>query len=80
MPKVYLTEAERLCARLAKYVYGEMKERRITQEKLAKKMNIRQQSLSRKLSEESFDFSDFTFFVKEFKPGIDTLLYLIGRE
>lgn len=80
MPKVYLTEKDRLCARLAVWVYGEMKSRRITQEKLAEKMNIRQQSLNRKLREESFDFADFTFFVKEFQPDNKTLKHIVGLE
>ena len=80
MPKVYLTEKDRLCARLAAWVYGEMKVRRITQKKLAEKMNIRQQSLNRKLKEKSFDYSDFVFFVKEFQPDQKTLKYIVGLE
>ena len=80
MQKVYLTEHDRLCARLAKWVYGEMKAQRITQEKLAGKMNIRQQSLNRKLKEASFDYEDFVFFVKEFRPDTKTLCYQIGYE
>ena len=80
MPKVYLSEKDRLCERLAKWVYGEMKARRITQKKLAAKMDIRQQSLNRKLREASFDYEDFVFFVKEFRPDTKTLCYLIGYE
>lgn len=78
MPKVYLNERDRLCSKLSRYVYGEMRIRRITQKEMAKKMNITQQSLSRKLKEESFDFSDFLFFVKEFEPSQKELLDLVG--
>lgn len=78
MPKVYLSEQDRLCSKLSRYVYGEMRIRRITQKEMAEKMNITQQSLSRKLKEESFDFSDFLFFVKEFKPSQKELLDLVG--
>jgi len=78
MPKVYLTEKDRLCARLAKWVYGEMKVRRITQTSLAKKMDISHQALSRKLREESFDYTDFAFFVKEFQPSDKELREIIG--
>ena len=78
MPKVYLTEKDRLCSRLAKWVYGEMHVRRISQEELAKKMCIAQQSLSRKLREESFNYTDFVFFVKEFQPSDKELREIIG--
>ena len=78
MPKVYLSEKDRLCSKLSRYVYGEMRIRRLTQREVADKMNISQQSLSRKLKEESFDFSDFLFFVKEFEPSQKELLDLVG--
>jgi len=78
MPKVYLNERDRLCSKLSRYVYGEMRIRRITQKEMAEKMNITQQSLSRKLKRESFDFSDFLFFVKEFEPSQKELLDLVG--
>ena len=80
MPKVYLTEKDRLCARLAKWVYGEMKSRKITQESLSGKMGISHQALSQKLRRSSFDYSDFVFFVKEFQPDNKTLRYIIGIE
>lgn len=78
MPKVYLTEKDRLCARLAKWVYGEMRVRRISQTNLAKKMNITQQALSKKLREARFDYTDFVFFVKEFQPDNRELKEIIG--
>ena len=80
MPVVYLSERDKLCSRMAKWIYGEMRLRRISQEKLAEKMGIRQQSLSRKLRTKSFDFNDFCFFVKEFKPSQSELLELVGLD
>ena len=80
MPKVYLTEKDLLCARLAKWVYGEIKSRNLSQAIVADKMCITRQALGQKLSRESFDYSDFVFFVKEFKPDLKTLFYLIGYE
>lgn len=78
MPKVYLTEKERICARLSRWVYGEMKVRRLSQESVAKKMHISHQALSRKLLKSSFDYSDFVFFVKEFQPSDKELKEIIG--
>lgn len=78
MPKVYLTEKDRLCARLARWVYGEMKVRRLTQRQVAAKMNITHQALSQKLKKESFDYTDFVFFVQEFQPSDKELREIIG--
>ena len=77
MPRVYLTDKERICARLARWVYGELKIRRMSISALAEKMGISHQALSQKLRRESFDFSDFCFFVKEFEPSQKELLYLV---
>ena len=78
MPTVYLTERDRLCHRLAKWVYGEMKVRRLSQEKVAKKMNISHQALGQKLRKASFSYEDFVFFVKEFQPSNNELREIIG--
>lgn len=77
MPKVLITESQRTCARLSRWVYGEMKVRRITQTALAKKRGISHQALSRKLKEQSFDYIDFVFFVKEFQPSDKELREII---
>lgn len=78
MPRVYLTEKDRLCARLAAWVYGQMRVRRISQRKLAEKMDISHQALSVKLRKHKFDFADFAFFVQEFQPSNEELLEIIG--
>ena len=78
MAKVYLTEKDRMCSRLSKWVYGEMRIRRISQRTLAEKMGISHQALSQKLKKHSFNYSDFLFFVKEFEPTQKELLELVG--
>lgn len=78
MPKVYLTDEERACARLSKWVYGELKVRQLSQRTLASKMHISHQALSRKLKDKSFDYKDFVFFVKEFEPDEKELQQIIG--
>jgi len=78
MPKVFLNEKERLCHRLASWVQGEKKLRKITDTELAKEHGISQSAMSRKLREESFDYKDFVFFVQKFQPDNDTLKYIVG--
>ena len=78
MPKVYLTEKDRLCARLSKWVYGEMKFRRLSQTAVADKMGISHQALSKKLKNANFNYSDFIFFVQEFQPSNKELMEIIG--
>ena len=78
MPKVYLSERDRMCARLSRWIYGELKVRRLSQRTMAEKMGISHQALSQKLKRSSFDYSDFVFFVKEFQPSDKELREIIG--
>jgi len=78
MPKVYLSKSDQMCHRLSKWVYGEMKVRRLSQRKVADKMGISHQALSVKLRKASFDYSDFLFFVSEFEPTQKELLEIVG--
>jgi len=78
MPKVYLTDWDRACARLSRYVYGEMRVRMISQDKLARRRGISRQALGRKLKESSFDFKDFVFFVQEFGSNDKEIREIIG--
>lgn len=79
MSKIYLTEKERTSHKLAAWVYGQMKVRRLTLVSVAKKMNITHQALSKKLRAESFNYTDFVFFVKEFEPTDKELREIIGN-
>jgi len=77
VPKVYVTNNERLCARLAAWVYGQMKVRRITQQDIADIRGVSRQAISKKLISQSFDFEDFVTFVELFEPDDAELRRLI---
>ena len=79
MPKVYLSEKDRLNDRLASGVYGQMKLKRITQKKLAEQMDITQQGLNYKLKVRQFTFSDFITLVDVFEPEPKELAWLVGK-
>lgn len=78
MPRIYITNNEKLCARLASWVYGEMKVQKIPQRVIAEKRGISQQAVSEKLKNHRFDFEDFVTFVELFKPDDSELRRLIG--
>ena len=78
MPRVYITNNEKLCAKLASWVYGEMKVQKIPQRVIAEKRGISQQAFSKKLKNHRFDFEDFVVFVDLFKPNDSELRRLIG--
>lgn len=78
MPKVFLNEQDRACHRLASWVQGEKKLRKISDSKLADEHGISQEAMSRKLRLESFDFKDFVFFVQMLGPDDDALHYILG--
>lgn len=78
MPKVFLSERDRLCHRLATWVQGEKRLAKVTDVDLGEEYGITGSAMSRKLRLESFDYKDFVFFVNKFKPDTDTLLYIVG--
>ena len=78
MPRVYLNQQEKLNHRLARWVYGELKTRKMSQLALAKEMQISQQALSMKLRIERFTFEDLCTFIRVFKPETDDLERLLG--
>lgn len=80
MPKVYITEEQRASARLAEWVYGQMKMQRITQKQVAKERGMSQQAIYNKLQRRSFDFEDLICFVKVFKPDDKDLIRLVKGE
>lgn len=80
MPKVYITKEQRLSARLAEWVYGQMKMQRITQKEIAKRLGISQQAVYNKLNRRSFEFEDFICFVDIFHPEDDELRRLVKGE
>lgn len=77
MPKVYLTTEQRRNAKLAAWVYGEMKVQKIPQRVLADKRGCSQQAISDKLRNQRFDFEDFVCFVELFKPDDSEIARLV---
>lgn len=79
MPRVYLSENDRLCAKLSSWIYGEMKCQGISQKKLAEELEITQQALSKKLRSHSFSFTDFLTIIRVLEPDEKDLARLLGR-
>lgn len=79
MPRVYLSENDRLTARLVSWIYGEMKSQGITQRRLADEMEITQQALSWKLKNNAFTFADFLTIIRILEPDDKDLVKLLGR-
>lgn len=78
MPRVYLSEEERLSAKLSSWIYGEMKIQGISQAQLARELGMSQQNISWKLKHRSFSFTDFANLVKALKPEPDEIMRLLG--
>lgn len=79
MPRVYLSENERLTERLVAWVYGQMKVKKIPQRIMAEEMEISQPALAQKLKNRSFTYSDFLTFVRVLEPDTKDLERLLGR-
>ena len=79
MPKVYLNQKDRLNDRLASWVFGQLKLKRITQKQLAEQLEITQQGLSYKLKVRQFTFSDFITLVDVFEPDASEVAWLVGK-
>lgn len=79
MPRVYLSENERLSERLSAWVYGQMKVKKIPQRIMAEEMEISQPALAQKLKNRSFTYSDFLTFVRVLEPDTKELERLLGR-
>lgn len=80
MPRVYVIKDQKRNARLAAWVYGELKVRELTQSDLAKRRGVSQQAISLKLKKHSFDFEDFACFVEMFDPSDAEIKRLILGE
>ena len=79
MPKVFLSEEDRICHRMVSWAQGEKKRNSVTDADLAEKNGISRQAWSRKFRLETLDFKDFVFLVQTFKPDDETLRYIVGR-
>lgn len=79
MPRVYMSESERLNDRLVTWIIGTMKMKGITQKVLAEEMMVSQQALSVKLKRRSLSFTDFLAAVKVLDPDIEEIAWLVGK-
>ena len=80
MPKVFISEKDKLNNRLASWVYGQMTTKGITQKQLAGELQMSQQALSYKLKVRQFSYTDFITIVDVFAPDLDVLAWLTGRK
>lgn len=79
MPKVFIDENDKLCDRLAVWVYGQMRVRRITQQQMADELGITQQAFGKKLRRRQFSYRDFLTIVAYFRPETSELAWLVGK-
>ena len=79
MPRVYMSESERLNDRLVTWIIGTMKMKGITQKILAEEMMVSQQALSVKLKRRRLSFTDFLAAVKVLDPDIEEIAWLVGK-
>ena len=79
MPRVYLSDNDRLTERLVGWVYGEMKCRKIPQRVMADEMGISQAAFSQKLKNRCISFTDFLTIVRVLEPDTKELDRLLGR-
>ena len=80
MPKVFISEKDRMCQRLSTWIYGKLRSQGISQTVLAKEMEVSQQALSYKLRNHSFTYRDLLAVVKVFNPDETELKWLLGSK
>ena len=79
MPRVYLSEADRIKDRFIRWLVGEMKIQKVSQTAIAKEIGLSQQMFSYKLKHRTFDYCEFIQIIRFLKPEQDEILHLIGR-
>lgn len=79
MPKVFLSEQDKLNDRLASWVYGELRIRKMTQQDLADERGVSRQAIGKKLKNRSFDYEDLCCFVRVFQPDGKEVMRLLGE-
>ena len=80
MPRVYLSETDRLCERFVAWAYGEMKRQQIPQKTMAEELEITPSALCQKLKNRSFSLADFLTIIRVLDPDGDDIAWLIGRK
>ena len=78
MPRVYLSNDDRLNAKLTAWIYGQLKvQSGKSQKGLAEEMGMCQQAVSRKLAAKSYKFTDLVHAIHYLQPDMDTLMDLL---
>ena len=80
MPKVYLSEKDRINNRILRWLVGEMKVRNMKQADLALELNVTQQNVSAKFKSKHFLVSDLVEFIRIFEPDESEVRYLLGMK
>lgn len=80
MPKAYISKEQRQRARLAAWIYGNMKTRHIPQRQLADEMGISQAGFSQKMNKQIFTYSDLLVIFRVLKPSEKELVMLLGLD
>ena len=78
MPKVYLSQTERLNERLSTWLYGQLRARGIRQTQLAGQIGMSQQKFSYKLNKRSFTYKDFLKLIEVLNPDISDIEWLLN--
>ena len=79
MPKVFLTEKDKLNDRVTAWIFGQMRLKNLSQREVAEELSISQQLLSYRLKHRIISISDFATFVRLFQPETDEIMRLIGK-
>lgn len=77
MPRVYLSNDDRLNAKMTAWIYGQLKVQGKSQKGLADEMGVCQQAVSRKLAAQSYRFTDIVHAIHYLQPDMDTLMDLL---
>lgn len=78
MPKVFLSQQDKLNDRFTVWLIGKMKSQGITQSKLACQVSMSQQMFSYKLKNKNFLYSEAVGIINFIQPDIEEISYLLG--
>ena len=74
MPRVYITNEDKLNNKLVALIYGSMKVKRMTQSKMADELGISQPAFGKKLRNKQFTFTDLVTIFRVLEIPDDEIL------
>lgn len=77
MPRVIINRRKYKISDLSKWIWGEMKDRGITQSAMAERLDITQQAFSKKLKAHQFTYSDLLIIFQELEPSNEKIVELM---